>query len=624
LRIAEASIQELNGKIDAVAVAGDYLKLEKRSGRFWGCCPFHHEKTPSFTVDPDRKLYYCFGCHKGGTIIDFVMEMDKLTFPEAVELLARKSGVTLIYEGSSSGGDSGADRTTSRKDDLYLLYERITGSFHFLLMEKPEGSAAKHYILDRGIDASMIERFRLGYVPGDRSWLFKFLSQKGYSPELLAASGLFSRNYPQSAFFSDRLIFPIADRQGKTVAFGGRILGGEGPKYLNSAESEIYRKGQTLFALDLALPAIRSEGAVYLAEGYMDVIALHQAGITNAVAPLGTAFTGDQAKLLKRWADEAYLIFDADAAGQTAAVKGILTCRQNGLAAKIVIPGRGLAAVEETAAAVKDPADILKEFGPEILQKSVKYFINDFEYLVEKARSGFDLTSPGGKSQGAAFLFPYAAVMESDVEQGACLENIADAVGVDREALRADFRRFRSREGSFSGGGRPASSGQSAPSREAPIRMNDELFLLAAVFINHRLYGKLRSLLPVEELEDPKARELYLALEEWFREDGAAASVEGSREALPPEEAVLPGELLSRLEVGPLKLFVLDQSARGAFSANPEALMTDSVKRLREKRRDRRRREIVIEMRSQRDASGRRSQEDLLAEKLHLDEELKK
>jgi DNA primase len=641
MRIAEASIQELNDKLDAVTVVGDYVKLDKRGGRFWGCCPFHNEKTPSFTVDPDRKLYYCFGCHRGGTIIDFVMEMDKLTFPEAMELLARKSGVELAHEGGDRGGDGQNRAESSRKDDLFVLYERIAGSFHFLLMEKPEGVLAKRYILDRGIDIPMIERFRLGYAPLDRSWLFRFLSQKGYSPELLMASGLFSRNYPQSAFFQDRLMFPIADRQGRTVAFGGRIREGEGPKYLNSPESEIYRKGQTLFALDLALPEIRNRKAVYLAEGYLDVIALHQAGITNAVAPLGTAFTDDQAKLLRRWADEIYLVFDADAAGQNAAVKGILTGRKNGLAVKVVIPGRGLTAGEGTAASAnageggtaenapktagpKDPADILKDFGPELLQKSVKYFINDFEYLIERARIGFDSGTPGGKAQAAAFLFPYALVMDSDVARDACLDTIADAVGVDRDGLRADFRRYTSREGTGNRGGERGADGGAAAE---PIRMNDELFLLAAVFINHRLYAKFRSILPIEELEDPKAKELYVALEEWFRNE-APDTFGAVSPGVPGADAVLPGELLSRVRSEALRTFVLGQSAQGAFSRNPENLMIGGAKRIRQKRLDRRRKEIVVEMRTQTGvdnrASNRRSLEDLLAEKVHLDEELKK
>ncbi|MDR1374127.1 MAG: DNA primase, partial [Treponema sp.] len=292
--IAESTIQELNDKLDAVTVVGEYVRLEKRGGRYWGLCPFHNEKTPSFTVDPDRKAYYCFGCGQGGGIINFVMEMDKLSFPEAVETLAKGLGIEVIHENIGTGEKNGGK--TLRLEELTELYRRVAVSFHHFLMQKEEGRGALKYVLSRGIEGELLERFRLGYAPQDRSWLFRFLKAKGYSEEFLGSSGLFSKNYPRQAFFANRLVFPIADRQGRTVAFGGRFLEEEtappgrsqGPKYLNSAESELYKKRETLFAIDLALPEIRKTKEVYLAEGEMDGIALHQAGVSNAVAPLGT------------------------------------------------------------------------------------------------------------------------------------------------------------------------------------------------------------------------------------------------------------------------------------------------------------------------------------------------
>jgi DNA primase len=341
-RIAQSTIQELDNKLDALAVVEDYIRLEKKGGRYWGRCPFHgggQERTASLTVDPDRKMFYCFGCHQGGSVIKFVMEMDKLSFPEAVETLARRFGVEILREG---GQVEPADpEKNNRIQGLIDLYRGVSVSFHFFLMKKPEGRAAKQYIISRGISEEMIGRFKLGYAPANRGWLYEFLTKKGFSPSMLSASGLFSGQYPQSSFFGGRLMFPIADRQGRIVAFGGRIIAGEGPKYINSRETEIYHKGQTLFAIDLALPEIRKTKTAYLAEGYMDVIALHQAGITNALAPLGTAFTDEQAKLLGRWADQVNLVFDSDEAGQNAAVKAIMTCRKNGLACMVVVPEAG-------------------------------------------------------------------------------------------------------------------------------------------------------------------------------------------------------------------------------------------------------------------------------------------
>jgi DNA primase len=612
MRISEITIKEVNDKLDAVAVVNEYVRLEKRGGRYWGCCPFHNEKTASFTVDPERKLYYCFGCHKGGTVTGFVMDMEKLSFPEAVETLAKRSGVEVIYDGSRNNRE---ERENSlRKEELYDLYQRVAGSFHHWLIKTGEGKTALDYIVNRGVRAELIERFRLGYTPRDRSWLFTFLTGKGYSPEFLAASGLFSSKYPRSSFFSGRLMFPIADRQGRTVAFGARFLAlpgeegsGESPKYINSQESEIYKKGQTLFAIDQAKAEIRRTKEASLAEGYMDVIALHQAGIANAVAPLGTAFTEDQARLLRHWADRVNLIFDSDKAGQDAAVKAILTCRKNGLSAFVVIPGRGLPGNGGSSSLFKDPADILKEMGPEALQKSAKCCIIDFEYLISRARVLFDLSGAEGKAKAVTFMFPYVEVMDSEVSKNTCIEDIADAFGVERQAVQADFRQY----GRTDGPKRGIAPIDAPPPQAKAVRMSDELFLLTAVLTNPDGYPKLRaslsSVLPIEEIDDPRAKELYIALEEWFRNDAPGMD-----------------DLLSRIQDGALRNFVIEQAASQAFSQNPKLLFEESIKRIQQKRLERRQAGIIIEIGTQKRGDTGRSLEDLLAEKVYVDAELRR
>ncbi|MDR3343695.1 MAG: DNA primase [Treponema sp.] len=596
--IAKSTIQEVHDKLDAIAVVADYVRLEKRSGRYVGLCPFHQEKTPSFSVNPDLKVYHCFGCGKGGTVINFVMEMDKYSFPETIELLAKRFSIPVVYE--DFGGGPEDTGMTRRIEELAELYSRVAGSFHYVLMEKPAGSAAKAYLISRGISTAMIDHFRLGYAPADRRWLFTFLSRKGYSQEFLAASGLFSPKYPGTSFFSDRLMFPIVDRQGRTVAFGGRILGKEGPKYINSAESVMYKKGQTLFAIDLALPAIRKTGDVYIAEGYMDVIALHQAGITNAVAPLGTAFTDEQAKLLRRWAERVYLIFDADTAGQNAAVKAILTCRNNALASAVVVPGNE----PPGQPAWKDPADILQEAGPEALQKRVKCSITDFEYLVGRSRSLFDISDAAGKAQAVAFLFPYLKTLDSEVSRDACIGSIAAAFGVDRGAVAEDYRHFGER--GFDGNRRYALGNKGSPK---PIQMNDELFLLAAVSVHYRLYPQFRSKLSIKEIEDPSAKELFIALEECYVHDESGMD-----------------DLLSRITAPELRNFIIERGASNEFSANPEQLVSDGINRVKQRRLKRRLDEIVMELRIAKEGvtriRGETRLEELLAEKMHLDAEL--
>jgi DNA primase len=654
--ISKSTIQAVIDRMDAVAVVSDYVQLEKRSGRWWGLCPFHQEKTGSFTVNPDLKAYHCFGCHKGGSVFSFVMEMDKLNFPEVVELLAKRFGVEIVYEAGSGPGDSGNEERNKRKEELFELYRRVAGTFHYFLTENPEGEAAKQYIISRGLTKEMIDRFRLGYSPADRHWLFGFLSQKGYSGEFLAASGLFSSRYPGIPLFSGRLMFPIAGRQGRVVAFGGRILeealrddGRPAPKYINSPETEIYKKGETLFAIDLALPEIRKTGTVHIVEGYMDVIALHQAGITNAVAPLGTAFTDDQARLLRRWADKLILAFDSDKAGQEAARKGILTGRKNGFSCFVVAPGggegEGASSPEAAppkdpadilknfgieAAPPKDPADILKFFGPEALQKRVKCFITDLEYLINRAKSLYNIRDSEGKARAAAFIFPYLETLDSEVSRDACIEAAADAFAVNRSSVADDYRRFSQGQ---AGGNRGRAAGINTYKEEFPvqsqgahspqIRMNDELSLLTAVVVHDmsagtgRIYPRFRSVLAIKEIEDPAAKELFIALEECFINDETGMDA-----------------LLSRISSPELKKYIIERGMSEEFSANPDRLVADGIKKVTRRRLERRLDEIVIKLRglkndagtspSGNSASREGELEELLVEKMHIDAELRR
>lgn len=584
-RISEATIQEVTAKADALTIIGEYVRLEKKSGRYWGLCPFHNEKTPSFSVDPDRKFYYCFGCSKGGGILNFIMEMEKLSYPEAIEAVASKVGVEVQYEGGEA--PSVADGAKERRDRLIELYGRVAGSFNHILSKTESGGVGRDYLASRGVDTATVERFRLGYSPADRRWLYGFLSKKGYSDDFLASSGLFSRNSPRSAFFSDRLMFPIADRQGRTIAFGARLLRGDGPKYLNSAESDIFKKGENLFALDLALPEIRRLKIAHVCEGYMDVIALHRAGVGTAVAPLGTAFTETQARLLLRWAERVRLVFDSDEAGMNAAVKGIHVCRKVGLPCSIVTVQGG-----------KDPADILLSSGAEALQKAVECFINDFDYLVERARARFDVGDTEGVAQAVAFMFPFLETLDTEVSRDTCVGAISDAFGVDRRAVARDFARYT--------GAEPDRRPNGPVPGRVDLRMNDELFLLLAVVVNRELYQKLRSSVLPEEFDDPRAKELFVVLEECYRNE--SWDFDG---------------LIGRIGDEGLRAFVLSRSASEAFKINPEQIVHDGITRVRQKALERRSGELLIRLRTLRSGEvDSAALEDLIAEKMHIDAEL--
>jgi DNA primase len=456
----------------------------------------------------------------------------------------------------------------------------------------------------------MIERFHLGYAPADRQWLYTFLLKKGYSKDFLNVSGLFSSRYAGVPLFSGRLMFPISDRQGRIVAFGGRVLEGappradgrEPPKYINSPELEIYKKGETLFAIDLALPEIRHTKEVYLAEGYMDVIAMHQAGITNAVAPLGTAFTDDQAKLLRRWAEKAILVFDADGAGQAAAVKGILTCRRNGLSCAVAVPSG------EGEVKLKDPADILKNYGPEVLQKSIKCYISDFEYLIARAKSLYDTSSSEGKARAVSFIFPFIQILDSEVSKDTFIDAAADAFGASRQSVKNDLRHIASGN---PGEGRPQPRKEEQPRQ---IRMNDELFVLMVVAVNdmkagnQKLYPEFRKSLRIDEIDDVSAKELFIALEESYTNDEAGVD-----------------QFLDRIKRNEVRDFFLKRGSSEEFTINPEKLLDDGVRKITRRRLERQLDDIVIKLRGlKKNAAAGEEADDLLTEKMRIDENLRK
>jgi len=611
--ISKTTIQEVNNRLDAISIVGDYVRLEKKSGRWWGRCPFHgggQEKTPSFKVDPDLKMYHCFGCGKGGSVISFVMEMDKLTYPEAIKNLAQKIGIEIIYE----EGRENDSEDRSVKEELFELYKRTTVTFQHFLNEKQEGKAALDYIEKRGINREMIERFKLGYAPSNRDFLHNFLKTKGYSDNFLEKSGLFSQRYKTVPLFSGRLIFPISDRQGRIVAFGGRSLpgmlqsdGSEPPKYINSPETEVYKKGQTLFAVDLAKQAMRQSKSVFLAEGYLDVIALNQAGIENAVAPLGTAFTDEQAVWLRRWIEKVILIFDDDEAGKKAAYKAIITCRKNGISCELVRFSEALKNENITSDfdKFKDPADVLREFGSEILIKVLKSTINDIEYLISMGLS--QIESGKGVNQAASFLFPYLDALDSEVERGDCIARIADAVRIERSAVQNDYTNWK-RE-SYSS--RQISDKQGVFT-EHTIRRNDELILLTVVAVNMELYPEFRAALEIKEIEDRSAKELFIALEECFKQEESGID-----------------SLLKRINDDSLKAFIAangdSPEFKGSQSLDPRRLMEDGINKTRKKRLQKRLTEIGAEIRQkERRADEVFNIDDLLAEKKIIDSQIRK
>ena len=503
--ILQETIDAVLNTTDIISTVGEYTKLERRSGNdYWGCCPFHGEKTASFHVDGDKKFYHCFGCHKGGNVINFVMEMEKLSYADTIRSLAKKSGIEVKYQ---DGFIPPKDyKENNDIDQLIELYERTASMFHYFLMETEQGRVALEYIKKRGLTEETLEKFKIGYAPADRRWLKDFLHKKNFSDEFLAKSGVFSKKYPDISFFSDRLMFPIFNRDGKVVAFGGRILhpqSSDDRKYLNSGELIQYKKRETLFAFNFAKNTIREKKAVIFCEGYMDCIAYHQSGITYAVAPLGTALTEEQVKMIRGFADTVLLSFDSDGAGQNATMRAILMCRHFDLTVKVISLKGG-----------KDPAEIMIKFGADNLTAQVNNAILDSDYLISILGEKYPVETPEGKTKAALDFFQYVDALRSDIQKESCLEQLCQSFNLKPEAVKRDFnnRNYASERANIR-------QNNNQIQQNTQVKLDAELRGLIAVTADLDQLKVLRTKLTENDFKNPSARKLFKILEECFNQN---------------------------------------------------------------------------------------------------------
>ena len=588
-KISHASVEEVNSRIDIVSLIGEYTRLEKRGSEYWGCCPFHNEKTPSFHVVPERKMYHCFGCKAGGSVINFYMEMEKVSFYEAVVTLAKKAGVEIIFEGNVEYQEAPEN---SQRDLYKELYTRVAGSYNYILNHTPQGKIAKDYLEKRGLSSETIEMFSLGYSPNDGLWLRKFLESKKYSKEFLDNSGLFSKKNPDYSFFRNRLMFPIWDRNGKVVAFSARLLEGEGPKYVNSPELVTYKKGETLYAFHLAKKSIREKKACILCEGNMDVIAYHSAGITNAVAPMGTALTEEQLHLIGSFADTLILSLDTDEAGQKATWKDILMARKKGLTVKIIQLQGG-----------KDPDEVLQKFGKETLTNCVNTAILDSDFLLSSLSKKYDLTTPEGKTKAALEFFQYVDVLQSDIQKESSLEQLANTLQVSLETVKSDYVNRESAT-------KKLENRTTTEKKTAQITLNAELRAVLAVVSNIDFFPLMRGSLSADDFEDPLAKDMFITLEECYRED-----------------IVNYDSILHKLHNENLRNIVAQAVTSGEFSQNTEKTINDSIKLIRFNSLKKRRDSVMTSIRQistlPKNLDNQQKLDALLNEKMNIDNELK-
>lgn len=424
MRLSDAFLEQLRANTDIESVISPYVNLRRRGKNLVGLCPFHNEKTPSFTVYPENGSFYCFGCGVGGDVITFVRRMENLDYMEAVKKLADRAGMALP--------EDGYDDTLAKKRTAVLAANRAAAKFFHAQLYTEQGRRALDYFLDRGLAPETIRHFGLGFAPNDWRALKRHLNEQGFDDVLLESANLLRRSDKNGKVsyydnFRNRVMFPIIDPRGNVIAFGGRVLDDSKPKYINTSDTLVYKKSNGVFALNFAKNG--NDGKLIIAEGYMDVIALHQAGFTNAVACLGTALTKEQANLLSRYADTIILSYDADEAGQKATARALGIFGTTGMEIKVLHLEGG-----------KDPDEIIKNYGAQRFQAIIDGAANDTEYRLLKARQGIDLATDDGKVKYLSAAAEILAEIGSPVEVDVYASRLAHELGVDKLAIQSQVK----------------------------------------------------------------------------------------------------------------------------------------------------------------------------------------
>ena len=407
---SEEIVEEVRSKNDIVDVVSGYVKLQKKGGRHWGLCPFHNEKSPSFSVNGDMQVYHCFGCGAGGNVYTFVMNYENYSFPEAIRMLAERAGVQLPEEDESE-----EQRRKEGRRARLLAVNREAAKFFYYQLRSPQGETGYRYLKKRELSDETIHKFGLGFAGKNGAVLVQYLRGKGFEDELIQEAGLASHSerHGMISQFWNRVMYPIQDTNNRVIGFGGRVMGDGEPKYLNSPETPVFDKRRNLYGLNYARKARSSN--IILCEGYMDVIAMHQAGFTQAVASLGTAFPGEQAALLRRYTDNVLLAYDSDGAGVKAALRGIAILREAGLTGKVI-----------NMQPYKDPDEFIKALGREKFEERIQQAENSFFFEVRILEGQFHMEDPEEKTRFHREIAKKLCEFSEEVERDNYLQAIAD------------------------------------------------------------------------------------------------------------------------------------------------------------------------------------------------------
>jgi len=566
--IPEEVVQEVLLRTDIVDVIGDYVQLKRTGANAKGLCPFHQEKTPSFTVSPAKGLFYCFGCHASGNVFRFLMQHEHMTFPEAVRFLAARYGVRIPEV-------SAQQRQQESLSPLYALHQAAATFFHECLLRDPAAQAARLACRQRHITHEMAGRFGLGYAPAAWDALCQAMYKQGFSQELLVQSGLaVVRESQRGAYdrFRHRLMFPIHDRLGRPIAFGGRALESSEalhvPKYLNSPETPIFHKGRLLYGLALAKAALRQREQALIVEGYTDVIACHRQGVTHAVGTLGTALTEHHVGLLKGIVKEVVLVFDADAAGGAATERSIGLFLDASMRVRVVTLPEG-----------EDPDSFLRQHTGEEFLQYVDEAVSFVDYLLSRAARFADLRSPAGRADCVDRLSPLLRKIENQVERWSYVALVADRLDVPPEVLQRQMYPHQT-------------PGERAP-YQAPARfrrppsptpVSPEYALLQMLCHNVHLLEQVQRQVSPEEFHDADLRAIYMVLADRALAGGPTVFPRMLEEATNPRQAQL-----------------LTQMAMESTLTNPteiSAALHDCLTKIRQRQPKAQRQRIIAQLRT--------------------------
>lgn len=508
-------VEKVKSKLDIVEIIGERIQLKKAGRNFKALCPFHSEKSPSFVVSPERQIWHCFGCQKGGDLFTFLEEYEHITFAEALKEAAARAGVKLSTLPLSSEQD--------RKRDLIYSLNHLSAQFYnYLLLSHPAGKKALRYLIDeRKLSLPLIKTFNLGYAPTSDALVKYLIGKKKYKEEDLLAAGLaFRRESGVADFFRDRIIFPIIDHRGNVVAFSGRALGAEQtPKYINTKETPVYIKGNTLYGLNLARDAVKKESKVIIVEGEFDVITAHKEGILNIVAVKGTALTENQIKLLKRFSGKFAFCFDTDPAGTEAQRRSIQLIEKEGITATVITPPSG-----------KDPDELLNE-NPTAFKKAAHGDTNVYDFIINSAVAQYDKKTSEGKKNILDKTLVYISAIENEVIKEHYLKKLA-------EALETSFDSIQRQAEKIAAGNTPSAIEKTtSPKSQLPHEEILEIYLLSLIFQSDAPKQRLlaaRAALAGVPLSTPSLEKVLLKLEKYQQKD-AAFSISDFAKFLPAE-----------------------------------------------------------------------------------------